>query len=123
MGEAIIGGLYGVELSPDRWAISARLGAQSGGIHVFHPPSGCALDYWHTYAGDKMAVEWETSHPNPGELRVVLPDNVKVDSALLDQKPVRMRIEAIGDDTYAVLPRAAPTGKHRLELRLVQASE
>ena len=123
MGEAIIAGLYGVELGPDRWAISARLGAQSGGIHVFHPPSGCALDYWHTYAGDRVAVEWETSHPNPGEVRVVLPDNVKVDSALLDQKSVRMRLEAIGDDTYAVLPGNAPTGKHRLELRLVEASE
>lgn len=123
MGEAIISGLYGVELNPDRWAISARLGAQSGGIHVFHPPSGCTLDYWQTYAGDRMALEWETTHPNPGELRVVLPDNVKVDSALLDQKPVRMRLEAVGDDKFAVLPDKAPPGKHRLELRLVEASE
>ena len=123
MGEAIISGLYGVDLNPDRWAISARLGAQSGGIHVFHPPSGCTLDYWHTYAGDKMAVEWETTHPNSGELRVVLPDNVKVDAALLDEKPVRMRLETVGEDIFAVLPDKAPAGKHRLELRLVEASE
>jgi hypothetical protein len=119
MAEAIISGLYGVQLTPAAWAISARLGPQSGGIHVFHPPSSCVLDYWHTYAGDKIAVEWETNHPSAGELRVTLPDNVTVGSALLDQKSVRMKIEALGDDTIAVLPMPAPTGKHRLELRLV----
>ncbi|MGE3269143.1 MAG: hypothetical protein AB7P40_10370 [Chloroflexota bacterium] len=120
MGEAIISGLFGVDLGPERWSISPRLGAQSGGIHVFHPSSGCTLDYWHTYAGDRVAVEWETPHPNPGELRIVLPDNTRVDSALLDQKPVEMRTEAVGDDVYAVLPVAAPSGKHRIELRLAE---
>ncbi|MCC7369485.1 MAG: hypothetical protein IT306_13740 [Chloroflexi bacterium] len=123
MGQAIISGLYGVELGSDGWEIKARLGAQSGGIHVFHPPSGCTLDYWHTYAGDRIAVEWETTHPNPGELRVTLPDNVKVDAALLDQKSVKVRTEVVGDDVYAVLPTKAPPGKHRLELRLVEAAE
>jgi hypothetical protein len=123
MGEAIISGLFGVEMTPDAWAISARLGPQTGGIHAFHPPSGCTLDYWHTYAGDRIAVEWETAHPNPGAVRVVLPDNVNVDSALLDEKPVQMQIQAVGEDRFAVLPEKAPSGKHRLELRLVEASE
>ena len=115
MAEAIITGLFGVELGPDAWALTPRLGAQSGGIHTFHPPSGCVLDYWHTYAGDKIALEWETTHPNPGTIRVVLPKNVRVDSALLDQQPVRMRLEALGDDVIAVLvcasaSRQAPAG-------------
>ena len=123
MGEAIISGLFGVDLNPDRWSIAARLGPQTGGIHVFHPPSGCTLGYWHTYAGDRVAVEWETTHPNPGEVRVVLPDNVKVDSALLDQKPVQVRLQVVGEDTFAVLAEKAPVGKHRLELRLVEAPE
>jgi hypothetical protein len=52
-----------------------------------------------------------------------LPDNVRVESALLDQKPVRVRLEAIGDDQFAILPTSAPTGRHRLELRLVEATE
>jgi hypothetical protein len=123
MAEAIISGLFGVELGPDGWTITPRLGAQSGGIHTFHPPSGCIVDYWQTYAGDRMAIEWETTHPNSGALRVVLPDNVRVDSALLDQQPVRMRLEALGDDVIAVLASPAPSGKHRLEIRLVQAKE
>jgi hypothetical protein len=123
MGEAIISGLYGVDLGPESWSIAARLGPQSGGIHVYHPPSGCTLDYWHTYAGDRIALEWETAHPNSGEVRIVLPDNVRVESALLDQKPVRVRLEAIGDDQFAILPTSAPTGRHRLELRLVEATE
>jgi hypothetical protein len=123
MAEAIITGLFGVDMAPDHWSITPRLGAQSGGIHVYHPPSGCVLDYWHTYAGDKIAVEWETSHPNPGGVRVVLPDNVRVDSARLDQKPVTMKTDVVGDDTIAVLPVAAPSGKHRLEIRLAGAGE
>lgn len=123
MGEAIITGLFGADLGPNRWSIAPRLGEQSGGIHLYHPPSGCVLDYWHTYAGDRIAVEWETAHPNPGEVRVVLPDNVRVSSALLDQTPVSMKTEALGDDTYAVLPIPAPAGKHRLELVLVPESE
>jgi hypothetical protein len=123
MAEAVISGLYGVELGPAEWSLTPRLGAQSGGIHVYHPPSGCAIDYWHTFDGNRLAVEWDTSHPNPGALRVVLPDNSRVDSALLDQQPVEMRLEAFGDDRLAVLPTPAPSGKHRLELRLVEAPE
>jgi hypothetical protein len=122
MAEAIITGLYGVDLEPDHWGITPRLGAQSGGIHVYHPPSGCALDYWQTYAGDKIAVEWETNHPQPGAFQIVLPENTTVDSALLDQKPVRMKLETLGDDTQAILPMPAPAGKHRIELQLVPAS-
>ena len=123
MGEAIIAGLFGIEVGPESWALTPRLGPQSGGIHAFHPPSGCVVDYWQTYAGDKLALEWETTHPNPGVVRVVLPNNVRVDSALLDQKPVRMRMEALGDDVIAVLVSQAPSGKHRLELRLAEARE
>jgi hypothetical protein len=118
MAESIITGLYGVELGPGSWAITPRLGAQSGGIHLYHPPSGCVLDYWHTYAGDRVAVEWETNHPLPGELKLVLPENTTVENALLDQKPVRMKLDTLGDDNLVVLPMPAPTGKHRLELRL-----
>jgi hypothetical protein len=120
MAEAIITGLFGVELSPEGWAISARLGPQSGGIHAYHPPSGCVLDYWHTYAGDKIALEWETNHSVGGQVQVTLPDNTTVLSALLDQKPVRMKLQPIGDDMLALLPAPAPSGKHRLELRLGQ---
>jgi len=118
MAEAIIAGLYGVEVGPQSWSITPRLGAQSGGIHVYHPASGCVVDYWETYGGDRVAIEWETNHPRRGELRVVLPEKANLGSALLDQKPVQMRIEALGDDMVAVLSGPAPTGKHRLELRL-----
>lgn len=123
MSEAIITGLYGVELSPERWAMTSRLGAQSGGIHAHHPASGCVLDYWQTYAGDRLALEWETTHPNSGEVRVVLPDNVRVDTSLLDQKPVQMRLDLLGEDVVAVLTVPAPSGKHRLELRLAEAEQ
>jgi hypothetical protein len=34
-----------------------------------------------------------------------------------------MKLEALGDDMQAVLPMAAPTGKHRLELRLSPAGQ
>jgi hypothetical protein len=121
MAEAIVTGLFGVELGPDGWAMTPRLGPQSGGIHAFHPPSGCVLDYWQTYAGDTIALEWESTHPNPGTIRVVLPNNVRVESAQIDQKPVRIRLEMLGDDVIAVLASQAPTGKHRLELKLVEA--
>ncbi len=123
MAEAIISGLYGVEVGPTRWSLAPRLGSQSGGIHVLHPASGCTLDYWQTFAGDRMAVEWDTQHPNPGEVRVLMPDNMRVGSALLDQKPVQLRIEAVGDDVMAVLPNPAPSGAHRLEIRLVERTE
>ena len=123
MGEAIIAGLFGVEVGRDEWSIAARLGAQSGGIHVFHPATGCVLDYWQAYAGDRLALDWETSHPNSGGLRILLPDNVRVSSALLDQKPVKMKLELLGDDTMAVLPVPAPAGKHRLELVLAAGTD
>jgi hypothetical protein len=123
MAEAIITGLFGVDLNAEGWAITPRLGSQNGEIHVFHPPSGCVLDYRQTYAGDTLALEWETSHPNPGTLRVLLPDNVRVDSALLDEKSVPVKLERLGDDVMAVLSAPAPAGQHRLELKLAESEE
>jgi hypothetical protein len=123
MAEAIIAGLFGVEIGPEGWTLSPRLGAQSGGIHAYHQASGCFIDYWQNYAGESLALEWETAHPNPGTIQIVLPNNVRVESALLDQKPVRTRLEQLGDDVIAVLASPAPSGKHRLELRLVAGNE
>jgi hypothetical protein len=34
-----------------------------------------------------------------------------------------MRLEALGDDVMAILVTQAPTGKHRLEMSLVEAKE
>jgi hypothetical protein len=122
-GEAIIAGLFGVELGADNWTITPRLGAQSGSIHVNHPPSGCSLDYSQTYSGDSLALEWDTGHPNSGDVRILLPDNVRVSSSTLDQKPVKLKIEVLGDDTYAELPMPAPSGKHRLEIGLAPKAD
>lgn len=121
MGEAIVAGLFGVELGPDRFALTPRLGAQSGGIHVYHPPSGCWLDYWHTYAGDRIALEWDTNHPDPGQIRVLLPERAPLQSALLDHKPVQLTLERLGEDAYAALASPAQPGKHRLEIVLSAA--
>ena len=121
MTEAIVGGLFGVEVDPSGFTITPRLGDQSGGIHVYQPPSGCWVDYWHTYAGDQLAVEWDTNHSKSGRIRVLLPDGLVVASALLDGKPVQLGTEIIGEDLYAVLQQPALPGKHRLELRLTAA--
>jgi len=118
MTEAIVRGLYGVEVDPSGFSVAARLGDQSGGIHANHPPTGCWLDYWHTYAGDRIALEWDTNHTKAGRVKVLLPPSVKVTAALLDNRPVKLASETLGEDTYAVLDRPAPVGKHRLELRL-----
>ena len=120
IAEAIVGGLLGVELGPSGWTAAPRLGAESGGIHVHHPPSGCWLTYWQTYAGDRLALEWETNHPVAGRLRVLVPADVIVTGALLDQIAAPLAVETLGEDTY-VAPRAAPgPGKHRLELQLAR---
>lgn len=116
MAEAVIAGLFGIELGPSEFALTPRLGAQSGGIHAFHPSSGCWLDYWHTYAGDRIALEWDTNHVRPGEARVLLPERATLVGALLDQKPAPVVLERLAGDVYAVLNAPAETGKHRLEL-------
>jgi hypothetical protein len=118
MAEAIIAGLFGVEIWSGGFGLTPRLGPQSGGIRALHPPTGCWLDYWHTYAGDRIALEWDTNHPRSGEVRVLLPSDATLGRALLDHKPTSVVIERIADDVYAVLSVPAETGKHRLELTL-----
>jgi hypothetical protein len=118
MTEAIVTGLFGVELGPDGFVASPRLGPESGGIHAYHPASGCWLDYWHTYAGDRIAVEWDSNHIVDGRIRVLLPPNTAAQGGLFDGQPAPLKTERLGEDVSAVLDRPAPPGKHRLELRL-----
>ena len=118
MTEAIVTGLFGVELWSGGFAASPRLGPQSGGIRVYQPSSGCWIDYWHTYAGDRIALEWDTNHPRTGRVRVLLPEWTSASGGLLDHTPAPLSIEQVGDDRYAVLTAPAQAGKHRLEVQL-----
>lgn len=122
MTQAIVAGLFGAEVGPRTFTASPRLGAQSGGIHVDHPPSGCWLDYWQTYAGERMVLEWDTNHSSDGQVRVLLPRGATLAGGQLDQQPVALALEQLGEDTYAVLSVPAPPGNHRLELRLSAVS-
>ena len=121
MTEAIVSGLFGVDVDQGGFSITPRLGDQSGGIHVYQPPSGCWVDYWHTYAGDRVAVEWDTNHTKTGRVRILLPKDATVASALFDNTPVQLGTEIVGEDVYAVYAQPAPPGKHRLELELMTA--
>ena len=101
VAESVLTGLFGVELSPGGFSAAPRLGPQSGGIHAHHPPSGCWLDYWHTYSGDRIAVEWDTNHHLEGRVRVLLPEGSSVNGALLDHRPAQINIEQLNQDRYA----------------------
>ena len=118
MAEAILSGLFGVELSAGGFAAAPRLGAESGGVHVHQPSSGCWLDYWHTYGGDRVALEWDTNHPLSGRVAVLLPEDTALVGGLFDHQPAPLASELLGEDRYAVLTVPAPPGKHRLELQL-----
>jgi hypothetical protein len=115
MGEAVIGGLYGVALERQSLTLTPRLGRHLGYIRAYQPATDHYVAYNYTYSGRAIILDYGTNHPGPLTIRVLLPGQAgEVERAEIDGEETPFTMKRRGDDVYCVL--STPVGMHRLAL-------
>ena len=117
VSEAIVTGLFGLDLTRDGFSVLPRLGPRNGAARVYQPATAQYLGVEQEYGADTLTVRYATNHPGPGRVAVRLPSSQPPRSATLNSADVYqyLRVYTIGRDTFAALD-AAPTGRHELHL-------
>ncbi len=114
MSEAIVRGLYGINLNTQSVSISPRLGEHNGWIRAFVPASGSFASYQYTLNGNIIRIQYETNVKQDIPFRVALPVNSALNKVMLDSQPVAFRLDHLNEDDYANF--TAPSGTHTIEI-------
>lgn len=115
--EAVIRGLFGVELLSDGFTLRPRLGGRDGFIQVQQPATGHALWARQRVQAGTLVLEYTASHSGGGMLEVLLPKAVSAAEVLLDGLPQDFSVRQQGDDRFLTVGHVAP-GTHRLDVAL-----
>ena len=124
MGEAVLFGLFGLELSHDTWSVTPRLGSLSGQARIRTP-----LDNGESYfltVGQRVsreggsllvAVTYVTNHPQQGWLAIRVPSDQPPSSVRVDGQELgtQWTLSTAGSDTLVTIG-AADSGKHDIEI-------
>jgi hypothetical protein len=118
LGGAVLGGLFGVDLSGDRFAVATRLGTQPGRVRVYQPATDTyvAYEYAPDMPGRRLVLRFASNARAGGAVRVLLPPGSDAGRVTLDGGPARHARVAVGEDQYVEV--AAGPGSHRLEIAL-----
>ncbi len=118
LGNAILHGLFGLDLDAGRLSITARLGARSGEVEARQPATGDTVQYRqrHDARARLLAIDVRASARGTGRLAVLLPPGaspmrLRVDGVERPLPPVR----AVGLDRYVDVE--LDWAPHALELR------
>ncbi|MBN2206141.1 MAG: hypothetical protein JW742_01945, partial [Candidatus Aminicenantes bacterium] len=125
---ALIEGYFGVRLDHDALSLEPRLGTDSGRIRVDLPACGryAAYDYAFDAAADRITLRFASNVPGSGEIRILSPWPMSPDEgtsrharkprleAVLDGRPVSIRLEREGEDDLLVIATEGWT--HALEI-------
>jgi hypothetical protein len=113
LGDALMAGLYGVDLGAQRLDVTLRLGARDGGLTLSEPASGRALTLAQRLdrAQGTLSVTWASRGAGHGTLRVRIPGGWRAESAMLGGREVAFARETLGEDAYVSLASDWPAGR------------
>lgn len=117
VGEAVIAGLYGVQIERDGVRIEPRLGTHNGEVHVYQPATDRYVAYRYAYSPSTLLLRYGTNSGSDVALRVLLPVGRVAKTVSIDNNEVTARRETVGNDTYAAFK--APTGLHTITISFV----
>ena len=124
MGEAVLFGLFGLDLSHDTWSVTPRLGSLSGQARIRTPlenGEGVFLTVGQRVFRDQgnllISITYATNHPNQGWLAVRVPSDQPPSAVRLDGRDLgaSWTISTAGSDTMITIGAADP-GKHDIEV-------
>ena len=115
-GEAVIAGLFGVNIDRHGVELKPRLGTEPGFIRAYQPSSDRYAAYRYTPQPNMLYLDYGTDGPAPVRVGLLLPPGRHVQQLTLDGNAIPYREETVGQDTYALAE--VPVGIHRLAARL-----
>ncbi len=118
LADAILTGLFGVELSATGAAVDIRLGGHEGGVEVYQPASGRSMAYRQRLDAtrESLVISYGGAVEGLGHLRVRLPPGVTARRVRRDGETAAFGIEVVGEDTFVAVETDWHT--HRLEIDL-----
>ena len=118
LGNAILHGLFGLDLDAGRLDVTSRLGARSGGIDAVQPATGDTVSYRQRYDARRrvLAIDVRSSARGAGRLAILLPPGATPARLLVDGRARPVAVRAVGRDRYADV--ALDWSPHAVEIRL-----
>lgn len=111
MAEAVVDGLFGVQIERDGVRLQPRLKKHDGQIRVLQPASGFYASYDYTFQPGFIALDYGSNHPKSLEIRILLPPGRETEKVSIDGLTTPHRMETVLEDTYCVF--GGPSGVHR----------
>ena len=111
MGLAVVRGLFGIEVTPDRFVVNSRLSPRAGNVSLTHQPTGIRLSLSQTQGPDWLATTVDSSAAAGGTVSCNVPyewENVLI---LVDDAPAGLEIHRHLQDASS-LPVSVPVGAH-----------
>jgi hypothetical protein len=105
LAAALFEGLFGVDLAARGLNLTVRLGERSGRIRLREPSTGTWVDYRYDAGGGarRLRLEYESNHPRPGRVALLLPPGRRLVSVRRDGQPVRFERFTVGRDEYVAI--------------------
>ena len=114
MGNAIINGLFGVDLAGHGLSLQPRLGLNDGHIRVYQPATDRYAAYSYDWDQNTTRLDYGTNAGGSVTIKVLKLKSEQINSVALNGTPVNFHTETIGNDTYTVV--TAPGGQHSVEI-------
>jgi len=102
LGQAVIEGLFGVDLYGDRLDLRLRLD-RSGILHLDEPATNDAVDLRYRVAPRRLVLDIDTT-ASLGRIAMLLPTGTRVAEAHMSGARITVTTEVVGEDVFAVVP-------------------
>ncbi len=114
MGQAIVEGLFGVEMARTEVNLTPRLGPRGGTIRAYQPANDVYAAYRFEPSDDKLTLTYGTNVNGQVRLHLALPWEGGFSLKLDDPNYKLVGEELVGEERFAVV--LAPSGIHRVEM-------
>jgi hypothetical protein len=114
VGQAVVEGLFGVDLHGREVRLAPRLGDRSGGVRVYQPGTDLYAAYEYQPTDTGAVLQYGTNSPTAAAIRVPVTWGGRTLARLDGNDPTPITLERTGQDLVALL--IVPSGMHKVEL-------
>ncbi len=119
VGEAILSGLYGVNITRDSVRLEPRLGTHNGDVHVYQPATDLYAAYRYSYTSEAITLRYGSNVSGELSLRLLIPAGRTALAVSVGGQAIIPRRETVGNDALVVFK--GPTGINTVTITLGSA--